>query len=190
MTPTFIRSVSSIAEFPTEETRPQIALVGRANAGKSSLINSLANQKDLSHASATPGRTRLINLFDFGQFVLVDLPGYGFSRASKMERKGFEKLIYDYLSESAKLMGVIVILDSGVGATDLDMEMFAFLRDMQMPHLAVANKVDKLSRSAAMAALERIEGQVQPSEVVAHSNVTKVGRGDVILWIKKTVSGK
>ena len=145
--PTFIRSVSSIAEFPAEETRPRSpSSAVRTPSPPSTAREPEGLQSCEFHARTHPPH---INLSISASSFLWTC--HGMVRASKMERKGFEKLIYDYLSESAKLMGVIVILDSGMGATDLDMEMFAFLRDMQMPHLAVANKVDKLSRSAAMA---------------------------------------
>ena len=179
---TFVKSVADIAELP-RDGKPHVAFVGRSNAGKSSLINALA-KSDVSRVSATPGRTRLVNLFDAGTWLLADLPGYGYAKASKKDRQQFASLIYDYLAGSQDLRLAVVALDARIGPTDLDLEMFELLRSGKIPFVIVANKIDKLSKTEARAAADRIASMAR-EPVIAHSALTGQGRGELLEYIER-----
>ncbi len=129
-------------------TLPQFAFVGRSNVGKSSLLNALCNRKNLAKTSSTPGRTRLINLFEINKsFLFVDLPGYGFAKASKSEQANWQKLIGTYLENSQNLKMVFVLVDSRHKPTEKDLQMLNYLYAFQIPFKVVATKTDKLSKA-------------------------------------------
>lgn len=143
---TFVKSVTDLRDLP--ETRTEIALVGRSNVGKSTLINALTNRKNLAKVSKTPGRTQLINLFttkDGG--AVVDLPGYGYAAVPARVKQGWEKMIVTYLLERESLVQVLVLVDGEVGPTKLDVQMFEHLRDNGIPYQVVATKHDKVKSS-------------------------------------------
>ncbi|EPR42275.1 GTP-binding protein engB [Desulfovibrio sp. X2] len=127
---------------------PQVALAGRSNVGKSSLINRLAGAKKLAKISATPGKTRSINFYrvEPDGYYLVDLPGYGYARTSKVERAKWAELIEKYLADAPGLKAVAVLLDSRLDPQALDMEMVSWLRQSGVPALAVLTKADKCSQ--------------------------------------------
>lgn len=141
----FERSYPTPRDLPT--TLPNIALVGRSNVGKSSLVNRLGGQSDLARTSNTPGRTRLINRYTFGKaFSLLDLPGYGYAKQSKKEREELEQMIYDTLLMPPTL--ILLVIDAAVGlSSPLDGEMALFLQEQKLPWILVINKSDKLSQS-------------------------------------------
>lgn len=143
---TFVKSVTDLRDLP--DTRTEIALVGRSNVGKSTLINALTNRKNLAKVSKTPGRTQLINLFvtnDGG--AVVDLPGYGYAAVPARVKQGWEKMIVTYLLERESLVQVLVLVDGEVGPTKLDVQMFDHLRDNDIPYQVVATKHDKVKSS-------------------------------------------
>lgn len=128
---------------------PEIAIVGRSNVGKSSLINKIANRKNLAKSSSTPGKTRTINYYLInGKFYLVDLPGYGYARAPKAERVRWGKMIEDYLRERQQLCGVIHLVDIRHVPGENDVLMQTWLRYYNIPYLVVATKADKISKGA------------------------------------------
>lgn len=179
MKSTFIRSYSDPAMLP-KEGLPQVAFLGRSNAGKSSLINSLTDTKNLARVSATPGLTRLINIFDVaGKFHLVDLPGYGYAKMSRIEREGLTALIHDYLSTSKLLQLAVVIVDSRIGPTKDDRELIDSLHQADIPFILVANKVDKLSRTELSQIMSTLQVSVPGVSIVGHSSVTGVGSGEL-----------
>jgi GTP-binding protein len=146
---TFLQSGSRVDQLP--ESTAEVAFVGRSNVGKSSLVNALANQKQLARVSNTPGRTQLINLFSVGATsdtgTLVDLPGYGYAKAAKSVRRDWPAMIEGYLLERENLAMVFVLVDGEIGPTPLDVQMLGWLRYNGVPHTVVATKADKVKSS-------------------------------------------
>jgi GTP-binding protein len=147
----------------------EVAFVGRSNVGKSSLINALANQRQLARVSNTPGRTQLINIFRHaGGGTLVDLPGYGYAKVPGRVRRDWPAMIEGYLLERQPLEMVFVLVDGEIGPTPLDVQMLDWLADNEVPHTVVATKIDKVKssqrqhRRAQLAAACRLE----PGDVV------------------------
>lgn len=139
----FVASASRTHQLP--ESDREVAFVGRSNVGKSSLINALANQKQLARVSNTPGRTQLINLFEHvGGGTIVDLPGYGYAKVPGHIRKDWGPMIEGYLLERVGLEMVFVLVDGAIGPTPLDVQMLDWLRDNEVPHTVVATKTDKV----------------------------------------------
>jgi GTP-binding protein len=143
----FIASATRTHQLP--DTEAEVAFVGRSNVGKSSLINALANQKQLARVSNTPGRTQLINIFEVvgGNGTLVDLPGYGYAKVPAHIRKDWGPMIEGYLLERDGLDMVYVLVDGAIGPTPLDVQMLDWLRDNEVPHTVVATKMDKVKSS-------------------------------------------
>ncbi len=130
------------------ESRPQIALAGRSNVGKSSLLNALAGRKQLAKTSATPGKTRSVNYYrvDPDNFLLVDLPGYGYAKAPKTERESWGKLIERYLVSAKSLRALVLLLDCRLPPQASDLALLAFATANAIPLLPVLTKADKCSR--------------------------------------------
>ena len=170
---------------------PQIAIAGKSNVGKSSLINCLCNRKALAKTSATPGKTRLINLFLLNDaFHLVDLPGYGFARVDKQEKLRWGEMMENYFRETKALRLTLHLVDIRHEPTQDDLQMNAFLRGMQLPFLVIATKADKISRGARMKYLAPIcRGlQVQPWQVICASSETKDGRDKILDAIEQALA--
>ena len=127
---------------------PQIALAGRSNVGKSSLLNALARRRQLARVSSTPGKTRSINLFRVVPegFYITDLPGYGYARRGKAERRAWGELIGDYLTGTPQLKAVVVLLDCRLPPQQADRDMVSFALSRNLPVLAVLTKADKCSQ--------------------------------------------
>lgn len=154
---------------------PEYAFVGRSNVGKSSVINSLVNRKDLVKTSNRPGKTTEINFFGINnkKCYFVDLPGYGYAKRSPKEKESIEKLILWYLMYSnAAIAKVVLILDSKAGLTAFDEEMIRVLREKGYPLLIVANKIDKLNQKETSAQLRAIKEAAHEATVVAYSATT------------------
>ncbi|MFA7077018.1 MAG: ribosome biogenesis GTP-binding protein YihA/YsxC [Syntrophomonas sp.] len=138
----------NLGQLP-EGNLPEIALVGRSNVGKSSLINKLVNRKNLAKSSSTPGKTRTINYYLINeQWYLVDLPGYGFAKVSRTERDKWGKMIETYLQKRSQLRGVIQLLDIRHAPNEKDILMKDWLQQCGIPILVVATKADKISRGS------------------------------------------
>jgi GTP-binding protein len=139
----FVTSATRTGQLP--DSHAEVAFVGRSNVGKSSLINALANQKQLARVSNTPGRTQLINVFaNAGGGTLVDLPGYGFAKVPGRVRREWPEMIEGYLLDREPLVMVFVLVDGEIGPTPLDRQMLAWLRENDVPHTVVATKTDKV----------------------------------------------
>ncbi len=142
----FVASARRTDQLPDSDA--EVAFVGRSNVGKSSLINALANRKQLARVSNTPGRTQLINLFEHdGGGTLVDLPGYGFAKVPGRVRKDWGPMIEGYLLDRDALAMVFVLVDGAIGPTPLDEQMLDWLRENGIPHTVVATKMDKVKSS-------------------------------------------
>jgi GTP-binding protein len=143
----FIWGASSVDNLPPAKL-PEIAFVGRSNAGKSSLINALTGRKTLARVSHTPGRTRQINFFDLGgKIVLADLPGYGYAKASKSLADEWQNLIFAYLRGRAPLRRVALLLDARRGAMDIDRQAMKLLDSAAVSYALVLTKIDQLSKA-------------------------------------------
>lgn len=181
-------TVGDSKSFP-RDARPQIALSGRSNVGKSSLINTLIGRKSLARVSSSPGKTITINYYDIDKKIfLVDLPGYGFAKRSKESKRVWSSLTEDYFlknpsGDSLKL--VIQLIDIRIDPTDDDIMMINWLIDNELPFVVVATKTDKLSKSQLDSALEKLKREYfygTGIEVIPFSSVTKYGKD--ILWNK------
>ena len=177
--------VTSLAQYHENApiNLPQLAVVGKSNVGKSSLINALCNRKKLCKTSATPGKTRLINVFLINdQFHLVDLPGYGFAKVDKKEKERWGAMMDHYFQDSSLLMHVLLLVDIRHDPTQDDVAMAQYFRQMDIPFTVVATKADKISRGARMKQLAPICRQmlVQPWEVIVSSSEDNTGRDKLL----------
>ena len=173
----FIKSASKKEEFIVDEL-PQIAIVGRSNVGKSSLINLLTNNSKMAKTSSTPGRTRLVNYFNINnKFYLVDLPGYGYHKASKSIADSWDKVMNDYFIENEKLKLVFVLLDCRIMPTELDKQMLDYLASHEIPVVIILTKVDKISRSELGLNMSKISKEIRFNKdlIVATSTLKKQG---------------
>lgn len=177
---------------------PQVAFIGRSNVGKSSVINSLLQRKNLAKSSSTPGKTQQINFFlirtpgrttfpvsvkggPLQKMYFVDLPGYGFAKLSKEKREKLRKMILWYFSESgANPQKVVLIVDAKVGPSDFDIEMADFLKNLDLDVVVVANKSDKLNQSERAKNLKSIRSLLKQDDAVFYSAKTKSGMGTLL----------
>lgn len=187
MPATFLKSITDLSQLPPGK-KPHIALVGRSNVGKSSLVNRLTNQKALARVSATPGHTQTINFYDIdGRYFLVDLPGYGFTRAAKSKQLKFKDLINEYLSNVQHLALVLLIIDSRIGPTQADRTMYAALATAKIPTTMVLNKVDKISRAQAMQLQRTLVAEFPDVTFVQHSTYEVKDRGILLDAIEQSL---
>ncbi len=142
----FVTSAKRVVDLPA--TPAEVAFVGRSNVGKSSLINALANHRQLAKVSNTPGRTQLLNMFSLPSGAsVVDLPGYGYAKVPGREQAGWQQMIEGYLLRREGLELVFVLVDGEIGPTKLDVQMLDWLRANGVPHTVVATKLDKVKPS-------------------------------------------
>ncbi len=175
---------ASMAEYrPPKLLLPQVALAGRSNVGKSSLINCLCHSGKLARVGAAPGKTRLLNFFLADErFYLVDLPGYGYAAAGKQEIRRWGDMMSAYFDQAGELSCVLHIVDIRHDPTRDDVTMNGFLRGKGIPFLVVASKCDKVSRGSRMKYLSPILRtlQVQPWQTVCFSAETGEGREELL----------
>jgi GTP-binding protein len=153
----FLISAAKLSQLPDCEGSFEVAFAGRSNAGKSSAINTLTNQKSLARTSKTPGRTQLINLFALDDHRrLVDLPGYGFAKVAAPIRDQWRGLLSSYIEERRCLVGVVVMMDCRHPLKELDRQMIAWCNHIGLPVHVLLTKSDKLKRGPASAALLKV----------------------------------
>lgn len=176
----FVKGVVGTDEI-FEDGTPQIAFIGRSNAGKSSVINSVTNQKNLARTSSSPGSTRQINLFLINKsFYLVDLPGYGYAKAPKAVRGQIQKMLQWYLFKSGyEQKKVVLIIDAEVGLTGADMENLQTLDAHGKNVVIVANKVDKIKKTAYDGKLQKIRDMAGNHLIFPYSAEKKIGVGEL-----------
>lgn len=176
----FVTSVGQKGMYP-EKTLAEIAMVGRSNVGKSSLINSLCNMNKLAKTSQKPGKTRLINFFLInGEFHLVDLPGYGFASAPRSEKEKWGELMESYLS-SGRVSHIYMLIDIRHEPTPDDKQMFKYILYYAIPYTLIATKADKLARSKRRAAANACAKALgAPPYAIAYSTETGEGREELL----------
>ena len=185
---TFITSAAKKEQFITPD-KPMIAVCGKSNVGKSSFINMLANRKKLAKTSSEPGRTRLVNYFNFGEFILADLPGYGFARVSKGEKEKWAKTLDSFFKDKEKIAHVFMLVDSRHDPTEDDVQMIEFLHFHTIPFTIVLTKADKLSRMKLKEHIRAIAADLYlaPANLIATSSETGYGKVDVLTKIHSVI---
>jgi GTP-binding protein len=177
-----------------EDGKPEFAFIGRSNVGKSSLINLLTGNKKLAKISSTPGKTQLINHFVINdEWYLVDLPGYGYAKASKSARSTWEKFIADYLTKRKTLMNIFVLLDSRLEPQKIDMEFINWCGEKQLPFVMVFTKIDKLSSSVLQKNLLKFKKEMLKTweelpPIYTTSSVSGFGNEPILNYISQILS--
>ena len=179
----FVLSAVRAKDF-IRDGRGEIAFVGRSNVGKSSLLNRLLNRRKLARTSSTPGRTRAINYFLINDdFYFVDLPGYGWARAGRDERRQWARLVDEYFEQALPAARVVLLIDGKVGATPLDVQALEFLAVHGAVFAPVATKVDKVKKSRRHRALADIRTTLTLPDMVEVLPVSaRTGEGLDALW--------
>jgi GTP-binding protein len=186
----FLQSNTDYLLCPKPE-KPEYAFIGRSNVGKSSLINNLTRKKDLAKTSQTPGKTQLINHFLVNnQWFLVDLPGYGYAKVSKEDRKKFEKMIGEYLENRPNLLCTFVLIDVRHEPQKVDVEFMQNLAEKDIPFYIVFTKADKLSKTAvernlALYEAEMLETWEEMPQYFVTSSVNSTGRDELLQEISE-----
>jgi GTP-binding protein len=177
----FVKSATKPAHYPEGEL-PEIAFAGRSNVGKSSLVNVLVNRKNLVRTSSTPGRTQLINFFRVNDdFMLVDLPGYGYAKVPLALKKEWRPMMETYLSKRKNLRGVVLILDIRRVPVEEDLQMLTWLRAYSIPPIIVVTKCDKVSKNerAKQSAVIMSRLGLDKSELNFFSALSKEGKDGI-----------
>lgn len=189
----FVISNTEISKCP-EPIKPEYAFIGRSNVGKSSLINMLTNKKKLAKTSGRPGKTQLINHFEINEsWYLVDLPGYGYAKTSKMNRFKWTRFIEEYLKSRENLMNTFVLIDSRLEPQKIDQEFMNWLGYNQIPFSMVFTKTDKLSSSALQKNMAQYKKEMLKSweelpPVFITSSESKLGRENLLNYIEEVNS--
>ena len=187
----FLTTAAQLHQLPPHEA-PEVAFVGRSNAGKSTAINTLTQQRQLAYASKTPGRTQHINLFSVGRqgatdVVLADLPGYGYAAVPKSDKERWQCVMANYLVSRANLIGVVMMIDPRHGLTELDEILLEVIRprvEEGLKFLVLLTKADKLTRVEAKKALDIARLQAGGGQVQLFSGLKKQGVGEAALVLK------
>jgi GTP-binding protein len=176
---------------PLTPPLPEVALVGRSNVGKSSLLNALTGRPGLARVSGTPGKTTLLNVFRLPGLYLMDLPGYGFARAGKVARSGYRRLVDRYLLERRTLAGVVWLLDVRHPPSREDLAMQALLVESGRPVLVALTKGDKLTRSAQAGRPAELAAALglQEDQVQLTSSTSRLGIAELAASILSAVGG-
>ena len=188
----FVTSLAELRSF-SGQGLPEVALAGKSNVGKSSLINSLAGNSRLARTSSEPGKTRLVNFYQInGEMFLVDLPGYGFARAPKSERARWSAMIEGYLERSEHLKHVLHLVDIRHEPTQEDRMMSEYLRHYGIAFTVVATKADKLSKAQRSRSIPAICRAlvVQPWEIIPYSATDGTGKERLLAHIGQVALGE
>ena len=186
-------AISAVREdqYPTDNL-PEVALSGRSNVGKSSLINTLLNRKNLARTSAQPGKTQTLNFYLVNHaFYLVDVPGYGYAKVSQKKREQFGTMIQDYLETRANLQGLIILVDGRHEPTKNDIAMYNYALYLNIPILVVCTKIDKVKKSQQNQVLAILKQKLDLNhdnvDVLTFSSVQKLHVQEVWQWIEQNL---
>lgn len=184
---TFITSAADKKGFLRTE-KPIICVTGKSNVGKSSFINMLANQKKLARTSNTPGRTRLVNYFDFGEFIIADLPGYGYAKVSKSEKEKWARTLSDFF-DCTKIAHAIALVDIRHDPTEEDKLMINLFYSEIIPFTLVATKADKIAKTKVKTQAGYVANKLglAKDNVIATSAETRLGKEEVLNTIENAV---
>ena len=183
----FIKSTLDWQDGPDKQM-PEIAVVGRSNVGKSSLINTLVNIHNFARVSKQPGKTRLINFFNINDlFYLVDLPGYGFAKVSKSEKRGWEKAIESYLLNREEMRCLFLLVDAKVGLKDNDYQMLEWLAYEDIAFRVIATKIDRINKSGRIKFMRGFQSEFPDltRDLILFSSKTGAGKADLLTAIEK-----
>jgi len=184
----YITSAVKPSQWPSDDL-PEIALAGRSNVGKSSLINTLLNRKNLARTSQKPGKTQTLNYYLINEaFYFVDVPGYGYAQVSKSERDAWARMLETFFSENKKLRGVVQLVDFRHAPSNDDVQMYEFLKYYQIPTIIVATKSDKISRGNYQKHKKIIKEVLQIEEgdpLVIFSSFKGIGKDELWKEIEK-----
>ncbi len=190
--PKYLGSWQFVKEMPQTEW-PEFAFIGRSNVGKSSLINMLCGRKKLALTSSKPGKTQTMNLFDIdGKLYICDLPGYGYAKVSKTQRKQFSKMIENYLLQRPNLYCLFILIDMRIPPQESDIEFINRCGERGIPIILVGTKADKLSVSAAEASRDALFAELSvvwdemPPYIISSSE-TKLGREELLKILDEAV---
>ena len=189
----FLQSGSALSDLPKDDV-PEVAIIGRSNYGKSSTLNALGGSNKLARTSKTPGRTRLINLFEGDHGRLIDLPGYGYAKMDKGTAKACSEMLFDYLTQRKNLVGVIQIMDVRHPLQPVDAELLHFL-PFHIPLLVALNKADKLSKNKVAQARHVTQRDLvvlrpidELTQIISYSAASKIGLDEIKKFIQKHCS--
>jgi GTP-binding protein len=186
----FIGGMAEKHGWRPDSPLPEVAFAGRSNVGKSSLLNALVRRKSFARVSRTPGRTREINFFRVNNnFVLVDLPGYGYARISKEKKAEWRPMIESYLRRTTQLRGIVLLLDIRREPSEDDRAMLDFLAEVEVPTIVALTKTDKLSKAAVRESAVQIARSLalEPEQVIPFSAHTGEGRVELLEAITSLV---
>lgn len=190
----FVISNSDVSKCPDTKL-PEYAFIGRSNVGKSSLINSITNRKDLAKTSGRPGKTQLINHFLINEsWYLVDLPGYGYARVSKTAKKTFQKFITQYFEKREQMLCAFVLIDSRHKPQPIDMEFMTWMGEHQIPFCIIFTKADKLKPKALERNIEEYKAEmlqtwVEMPQYFVTSSASGLGKDEVLDFIESINDG-
>ncbi len=181
----FVTSAPTADDLPDNEA--ELAVVGRSNVGKSSLLNALANRKRLALVSKTPGRTQLLNCFALEDgTAVIDCPGYGYASAPAATRQRWQQMMEDYLLTREQLVMILVLVDGEIGPTKLDLQMLEWLRANALPHVIIATKHDKVKAAKRQKRKKDLAAacQLEPGDIiwVSAANGTGIDRLRGLVW--------
>lgn len=169
---------------------PEIAIVGRSNSGKSSLINKICNNRKLARVSSEPGKTRSVNFFEINrEFMLVDLPGYGFAKRGAQEKESWGRLVEGYFAASENLLHLLLLCDIRHDPSEGDLAMVNWLRYYDIPFTLIATKCDKIAKSKRRGYVDKLVAALGAASGIAFSALDGTGKEDVLDRVSQIIDG-